>query len=119
MSAFTDGYAAEEQAARFLQNQGYQILARRYKTRFGELDLVCLLGDQLVCVEVKKRATFALGMYALAPRQQKRLVHAMQHYIQHHSIVWQTARVDLFVLNRHGQIRHIPNVIMLEEMDCF
>jgi putative endonuclease len=51
----TLGEAGERLAAEHLQRLGYQILARNYRTRFGELDLVALDGGTLVFCEVKTR----------------------------------------------------------------
>ena len=41
--------------------RGFDILARRYQARRGEIDLVALEGNVLVCVEVKTRASRAFG----------------------------------------------------------
>jgi putative endonuclease len=44
-------------AAAFLRRHGYKVLTRNFKTTRGEIDLVCRLGDVLVFVEVKTRAS--------------------------------------------------------------
>jgi putative endonuclease len=49
------GMAGEEAAAEHLRRLGFEILARRYRTRFGELDLVAADGARIVFVEVKTR----------------------------------------------------------------
>ncbi len=49
------GRHGEEQAALFLQKQGYKILERNWHTRYAEIDIVALDGDCLVFVEVKSR----------------------------------------------------------------
>lgn len=55
MSNQTIGAAGEEEAAAHLERLGYRILARRFRTRFGELDIVALDGGTIVFVEVKAR----------------------------------------------------------------
>lgn len=55
------GAAGEELAARHLENQGYQILARNYRTPLGELDLVARHQGYLVFVEVKTRRSSRFG----------------------------------------------------------
>ena len=57
------GVLGEELAARHLERLGYDVLARRLRTRFGELDLVAWAGDGrvLVFVEVKARRSGATG----------------------------------------------------------
>ncbi len=51
------GAAYEEQAARFLLEQGYQILERNYRCRQGEIDVIARDGSYLVFVEVKYRSS--------------------------------------------------------------
>ena len=51
----TLGRRGEELAAQHLERLGFEVLARRHRTRFGELDLVVRDGGVLVFVEVKTR----------------------------------------------------------------
>jgi putative endonuclease len=51
----TLGIGGERLAAEHLERLGYQVLARNYRTRFGELDLVAFDGTTLVFCEVKTR----------------------------------------------------------------
>lgn len=55
------GTSMENLAAEFLMKQGLKILARQHKTLFGEIDLICRDGDDVVFVEVKARQTSAYG----------------------------------------------------------
>lgn len=55
------GRKGERIACRFLMKQGFDILARRYQARRGEVDLVGFEGSVLVFIEVKTRATRAFG----------------------------------------------------------
>lgn len=59
--AQASGGEAEEQAARFLARQGLDIVARNYRTRFGEIDLVAREGATLVFVEVRMRSSERFG----------------------------------------------------------
>ena len=49
------GKRGEDLACRALRRRGYAVLARRYRTRWGEIDIVARDGDTLVFVEVKTR----------------------------------------------------------------
>ena len=51
----TLGLAGEDHAARHYERLGFEVLARRHRTRFGELDLVARDGGLLVFAEVKTR----------------------------------------------------------------
>lgn len=53
------GYMAEFSAAAVLMAKGYRILARRVRTRLGEIDLIAVRGQRLAFVEVKARGTLA------------------------------------------------------------
>jgi len=55
------GRRGERIACRYLLKQGFDILARRYCTRSGELDIVALEQDTLVFIEVKTRSSSEYG----------------------------------------------------------
>lgn len=55
------GRLGERVACRFLMTEGFDVLARRFKARRGEIDLIAFEGNVLVCVEVKTRASRAFG----------------------------------------------------------
>jgi putative endonuclease len=55
------GARAEAQAARFLAARGLTIVARNFRTRHGEIDLIARDGGTLVFVEVRRRASARFG----------------------------------------------------------
>ena len=59
------GKKGEKLAEQFLVAQGYRLLAKNYRTPFGEADLIFSFGDETVFVEVKARTSTAFG----APRE--------------------------------------------------
>lgn len=68
------GADAEEVAAKFYQNRGYEILARNYRTPMGELDLVAELYGEILFVEVKGREVFRpeyVDLRSWAPKNRK------------------------------------------------
>ncbi|MFQ5876506.1 MAG: YraN family protein [Acidobacteriota bacterium] len=66
------GRAGEEAAAAHLAALGFRILARRFRTHAGEIDLVAEEGGTLVFVEVKSRSSLACGRPAEAVDRRKR-----------------------------------------------
>ena len=70
------GRLAESAAAWLLRLKGYRILARRYATPVGEIDLVARKGELVLFVEVKRRTHAATALEALLPRQQRRIARA-------------------------------------------
>jgi putative endonuclease len=74
----TLGKLGEDVACRELARRGYAILARRYRTRFGEIDIVAERAGTIVFVEVKARRTARFGMAAEAiPFWKRRRIAAM------------------------------------------
>lgn len=51
----------ENIAARFLLDKGFRILSRNYRTRFGEIDIIAMLGNKLSFIEVKTRTSLDKG----------------------------------------------------------
>jgi len=72
------GQRGEEIAARYLQHQGYHVLARNYRHERAEIDLICRHKRWLVFVEVKTRSTQSFGYpeESLSPAQASRIVEA-------------------------------------------
>jgi putative endonuclease len=70
----TLGETGERLAAEHLERRGYRILARRHRTRFGELDLVAYDGTAIVFVEVKtRRGTARTPWESLGPVKQEKV----------------------------------------------
>jgi len=82
-AAQCSGGAAEDRAARLLGENGLSILARNYRTRFGEIDLVARDGDVLVFVEVRMRASDRYGGAAASVTlaKRRRIEAAARHYL--------------------------------------
>ena len=79
------GLWGEAQAEAYLVNQGYRIAARRYRCRYGELDLVAERGDILAFVEVKLRSgRWEAPREAVTVRKQEKLRRAAEHYLLEH-----------------------------------
>lgn len=77
------GGAAEEAAARFLAARGLQLIARNYRTRMGEIDLVAREGETLVFVEVRRRSSARFGGAAesVDARKRMRIASAARHFL--------------------------------------
>ncbi len=67
------GKTGEDRAVDELERRGYAVLARRYRTKHGEIDIVARDGDTTVFVEVKARATAEFGTAAEAVTRRKQL----------------------------------------------
>jgi putative endonuclease len=79
--AFQLGISAESRAAAFLIAKGFRILARRYKSPVGEIDIVARRRQLLVFVEVKARGRLDEAAESLSPRQQRRIAAAAEAWL--------------------------------------
>lgn len=77
------GAQAEDAALRLLERGGLRLVARNFRCRGGELDLVMLDGETLVIVEVRARgsARFASAAESVDARKQARIVLATQMFL--------------------------------------
>jgi putative endonuclease len=81
VAAFGLGLSAESRAAAYLIAKGYWIVARRFRTPFGEVDIVARRRGVLVFVEVKARSTLDAAAEALQVRQQRRIADAAAFWL--------------------------------------
>ncbi len=117
------GAAAEGLAARYLEQQQYQILARNFTCGFGELDLIAVRGQELVFVEVRYRRSLAFGggVASIDYKKRQKLRHLAQYYLDTHAAYLQqvfagqeyTVRIDILAL--HGALT-APQVEWVEEL---
>jgi len=82
--AFRFGLSAESRAAAYLVAKGYRILARRFRTPLGEIDIVAARRGVLVFIEVKARDSFDAAAEAIGKRQQNRIIAAAQLWLAGH-----------------------------------
>jgi putative endonuclease len=108
VAAFRYGLSAETRAAVLLRVKCYRVVARRYKTPFGEVDIVARRGDTLVFVEVKARLDIDAAADALSPRQRKRIVGAAQAWlVKHPHDAQRNIRFDVILVAPWRLPRHI------------
>lgn len=92
------GQSGEELAAAHLRGQGLEVLARNYRCRGGELDLVAREPDGTVAfVEVKERrtGTHGKGYEAVTSGKRRRLLVAARHYASRHGLYESPLRFDV------------------------
>lgn len=109
-AAHASGLRAEAIAALLLQLKGYRVLARRMKTRAGEIDLVVRRGRSLVFVEVKARQDMDAAANALQGRQRARLARAAEIFIgTRPALMDLDIRFDLVLVVPRRWPRHLPD----------
>lgn len=104
------GHVAEWRAVWRLRLAGYSILARRYRTKLGEIDIVARRGGVLAFVEVKARARTRLAVEALGPRQFGRVARAASLFVARHPrYAAHSIRFDAVLVGGLWP-RHLPDV---------
>ena len=102
------GLLGEIRAAAYLRRRGMRILARRYRTAHGEIDLIAREGTTLVFVEVKTRPRGRLdsGLAAVNAEKRGHIRYAAREYLRTHG---QAAfRFDVIEISAAG-LRHMKN----------
>ncbi|MBV9954376.1 MAG: YraN family protein [Pseudolabrys sp.] len=79
--AFRLGISAESRAAAYLVAKGFRILSRRWRSPYGELDIVARRRQLLVFVEVKARNTLDAAAESVLPRQRARIAAAAEAWL--------------------------------------
>jgi putative endonuclease len=95
------GKCGEDLACAELERRGYAILARRYRTRFGEIDIVARDGETMVFVEVKARdgERFGAGAEAVTAWKQRRIAGMALDYVARHRWHDRPCRFDVVAID--------------------
>ena len=89
----------ESRAAAHLERHGLEVLARGYRCRLGEIDLVCRDDQALVIVEVRARSRSALcsAVDSIDAHKRRRIIQATRHLLMRHT-AWQNAAIRFDVV---------------------
>lgn len=114
------GQRGEDEATRYLQQQGYSILSRNWRDGRLELDIICKDGDTLVFVEVKTRAQQGMTApyEALSKTKQRTLIRAAQSWLAAHNSWQEPCRFDLVCVTYTGttfSTEHTANAFDLSQ----
>ena len=110
IAAFRLGLSAESRAVMFLIAKAYRIVARRWKTPFGEIDIIARRWRTLVFVEVKARDTIDEALEAVSERGKSRIVDAAGFWLAAHpDDVTAEIRFDVIAVAPGKLPRHLTN----------
>ena len=115
MSNKTLGAFGEDCAARFLEDKGYKIVARNFRIRSAEIDIIAQIDDVIVFVEVKARSSIRHGLpvEAVTIRKQKKIIKAAGVFLQDEKFCECACRFDVVEVYLRGErveeINHIEN----------
>jgi putative endonuclease len=108
------GKIGEDLACRELERRGYAILARRYRGRAGELDIIAREGPTVVFVEVKAREgrKFGDAVDAVTSLKRRRMTRVAREYLARHRLAGCPCRFDvvsIHIVNEQPVIQLYPN----------
>ncbi|MBL3284461.1 hypothetical protein Sarmat_00307 [Rickettsiales endosymbiont of Paramecium tredecaurelia] len=97
---------------------GYKILARRYRTQVGEVDIIAEKDNTLNFIEVKLRACISGPDSPLPLKQQKRIARAAYHFLsQHHMYSGYNVSFDFAMASSMRNINIIQNAWQCDDWD--
>jgi putative endonuclease len=94
------GRSGEDRACRELERRGYAVLARGYRTRFGEIDIIARDGPTIVFVEVKARTSdrYGGGAAAVTLHKQAKVTAMAEDYLARHRLRDVPCRFDVVAI---------------------
>lgn len=111
MSSHAAGRLGEDRACAYLEKKGWIIVAQNFRTRWGEVDIVCEAGSRVLFVEVKSWRHFDAESLAraLGPPKQRRIIAAARAFLMEHpALSDRVTRFDVMLVDpRGGLVRHI------------
>ena len=103
------GRWSEYRAALALLLKGYRIVALRYKTKVGEVDIIARRGDLVIFVEVKARRDLRAGVDAVGDTAERRIANAADHWLRRQSDATRLSlRHDIIVVRPWRWPTHFP-----------
>ncbi len=107
----TRGKFGEDYTADYLINKGLEIIARNFRRKGGELDIVALDGKMLVVVEVKSRKFGSLtdGLDAMTYQKRRNIIRIAQRFIDETDVEFDEMRFDVAELTLTTE--KIPRVL--------
>jgi putative endonuclease len=113
------GRRAERHAAFWLRLKGYRVLATRARTPAGEIDLIARRGRILAFIEVKARPGREQALYAVSPRQARRIVQAAAFWrARRPGLQGLQPRFDVVLLAPGRAPRHVRGAFMIDPADA-
>lgn len=108
--AYTLGLRAEQLASFLLFFKGYKVIAKRWPSPVGEIDLIARRGHTLVFIEVKARPSLNAALESIRPHQRARILRGAQDFLAKHPRYSDyNLRFDAVVVAPGLLPRHLPN----------
>lgn len=102
------GYKNEDKAVKYLEDRGFVIIKRNFRSKFGEIDIVASKGEILHFIEVKSTSKEYESIYRVTPAKLKKILKTIDFYMmkEDSKIDFQ---VDVITVNKN-KITFIENI---------
>ena len=109
------GKFGETIAINYLEKNGYKILERNFRTKFGEVDIIAEKGNFIIFIEVKfrKNPKFGKAEESINPYKLKKIYNTSQFYLQNYYKKNKQPRIDVIAINCFDklEINHYKNIL--------
>ena len=110
--SYYSGLAVEDTVAQDYQKRGHEIVAKRWRSRAGEIDLIAKKDGNVIFVEVKKSNSFEAAAQMLSPHQIARIYCSASIYLDGEPKGQDSnARFDVALVNGQGVVSILENAI--------
>jgi len=108
------GKIGEDRAVEALEKAGMSIIARNFRSRYGEIDIIALDGDTLVFAEVKTWVKYGMEnlSYSITPKKQGRIIETAKYFLSIHRQYYGGAiRFDVVFVDKEA-VTHLASAFM-------
>jgi len=108
------GKDGEEQAASALKDAGMEIVARNYRSKYGEIDIIALEGETIIFIEVKTWSSFGMEnlQYGIDIRKQRKIINTAKFFLsRNRKYSNMTVRFDVIFINGN-RYNHLASAFM-------
>lgn len=117
-SSISLGKLGESVACRYLKKKNYKIITTNFKTRSGEIDIICKKNDQLIFIEVKSRISDLKGKpyESITFQKLKHFQKAIYYFLNQYHLFEQKLRVDVISIEFNSD-KSIKKIIHFENIE--
>jgi len=110
------GAEGEGLAVKALKKQGYKIIEKNYRTRFGEIDIIAEEKGYLVFIEVKRRsfASFGASLDAVDEKKKDHMIRAAAYYLKDRRCFNRKVRFDVVGID-DDRLKIVRHAFIVEE----
>lgn len=109
------GQQGEKLAQEYLRSQGYRILAANFRSRYGEIDLICQKQENIVFVEVRvlKKSTEICPIQTITQNKLQKILKTAAYYLSKHQLWDKPCQIDFIgITYSRGEwkVEHLPEI---------